>query len=65
MRTPKFTTAAQLNMDKTGMDWRVDMEKMTDLGWSPTELLVEYLIRADADQVQGLHDYIDGLVEAM
>lgn len=65
MNDPVFTIEAFLNIEETGIDWRVDRIAMRDLGVTPAELLDECLKGADADRVQGWRDYVDALVESL
>jgi len=65
MRTPRFTNEAQLNIEETGTYWKLDVERILELGWTPEEILAECLDGADDDRVQGWHDYVEALVESL
>ena len=65
MRTPRFTNEANANIDEMCTDYKYDLERITELGWTPEEILAECIEGADEDRVQGWHDYVDALVECL
>lgn len=62
MTTPKFSHAAQLNIDETGISPHTDVVALRAGLTAPEKLLADCLDGAENDRVQGWTDYVETCV---